>query len=237
MLKKVRIYGERNSGTNFITKLLTHHFPIEIVNNKYIVDGDVTRVVDWKHETPNEKTDESIIDILVVRSLRPWLKSFYKTQWHLEHQEPFAKFLVKPLKISNEMSSQLTSRPNQKTVCGEKFINFRDENLTIFDLRYLKWNKFYKYFLENKNVVLLKVDIIQTDMFTCNKFLKEMNEKYKFIPMDKFMFKPVRTYKSGEKEYVPQIQKNFTSREEFYIRSKIDQERESQIDELKYCFT
>lgn len=237
MSKNIRIYGERNSGTNFVSQLLTSNFPVQVVNNVYMENGDFTNVYDWKHETPVAKPKENIVDILIVRKLVPWLHSFFKTQWHLNYQKPFQIFLSNPLQVSNSMSSQLNERPNQKTDCGTNFVNYRDQNLSIFELRYLKWKEMYDYFHSNKNVVLLQVDRIQTDMYECELFLKKLNQMYDFIPTEHFQFKPVTTYKSGKRQYIPRIkEKKLKKEEEQIIENQIDKLLENQIDQLYYIF-
>ena len=235
MTKYIRIYGERNSGTNFVSQLLISNFPVQVVNNVYKENGDYTNVYDCKHETPVPKQEETIVDILIVRKLVPWLYSFFKTQWHLQYQQPFQIFLSNPLQVSNSMSSQLNERTNQKTDCGTNFVNYRDQNLSIFELRYLKWKEMYDYFDSNKNVVLLQVDRIQKDMYECELFLKKLNQMYDFMPMEHFQFKPITTYKSGKRQYIPSLKEKKLKREEKQIiADKIDKLLENQIDQLHY---
>lgn len=235
MTKDIRIYGERNSGTNFVSQLLISNFPVQVVNNVYKKSGDYTNVYDWKHETPVAKQEETIVDILIVRKLVPWLYSFFKTQWHLQYKEPLDAFLSTPLEVNSSMSSQLNERPNEKTDCGTKFINYRDQYLSIFELRYLKWKEMYHYFHSNKNVVLLQVDRIQTDMYECELFLKKLNQMYDFMPMEHFRFKPITTYKSGKRQYIPSLkEKKLKTEEKKIIADKKDKLLENQIDQLYY---
>lgn len=235
MTKDIRIYGERNSGTNFVNQLLTSNFQLQVVNNVFEERDEYTCVYDWKHDAPLAKPKENTVDILIVRKLVPWLHSFFKTQWHLQYQEPFHAFLSNPLQVSNSMSSQLNERPNQKTHCGTKFINYRDQNLSIFELRYLKWKEMYDYFDSNKNVVLLQVDRIQTDMYECELFLKKLNQMYNFIATEHFQFKPITTYKSGKRQYIPSLkEKKLKKEEKQIIENQKDKLVESKIDQLYY---
>ena len=90
-----KIYGERNSGTTFLTNLL------EI--NKFLVNvHDVknykgyTIITCWKHGIPinlAKTKDDCVVDIFIFRDLHSWLISMFHNQYHLEKIHDFKRFL------------------------------------------------------------------------------------------------------------------------------------------------
>lgn len=227
MKYKFRIYGERNSGTNYMKQLLLKHFPIEVINPQYIKVNNVTYVSDWKHETPSPKKTH-FIDVLMIRKLVPWLVSFYKKQWQLTKKKKFLDFLtqlLEPSKIRNEMMY------NHR----DKYVNYRDENLSIFALRYLKWNELHSYFLRNQNVILVQLDALQSSEDTCKLLLKSINDRYKLVPPEYFQYDPILFYKSIKTEiYVPKLLPKLSSMETDVILKNRNEKEEKYIDRISF---
>jgi hypothetical protein len=74
-ITKYTIYGERNSGTNYLAQLMYKNFDSSniFVNNKHF----------FGHNDLSN-TDE-ILFIAIVRNPYDWLNSMYKTPYHIEH--------------------------------------------------------------------------------------------------------------------------------------------------------
>lgn len=77
---KFKIYGERNSGTNFLEKILKNSFYIETISN-IILENNITKR--WKHELPKIKKENNIIHFFIIRNLKEWLISMYNNPYEL----------------------------------------------------------------------------------------------------------------------------------------------------------
>lgn len=79
----VKIYGERNSGTNFLTILLRQNTNFFISSSHY-TSG-------WKHGYPDIKNiphskRSNAVHIFIVRSPPLWLRSMYRRPYHMSVQ-------------------------------------------------------------------------------------------------------------------------------------------------------
>jgi hypothetical protein len=144
-----KIYGERNSGTNFLEKILKINFNITIQQNE------------WKHSIPLKKEDDST-EFIIIRELPKWLSSMYSSPYHLNRHKNFTDFLMLPQSVSE----------------GEKDEHTVDNNKTIFDIRYSKYNGMMRHFNTYRRVCIVNLDYIQKDV-NCNYFLKSINSIYK----------------------------------------------------------
>ena len=132
MIKKVKIFGERNSGTTFITNLIEINITNIEICSSYYLGG-----TGWKHGTPKLYLFDNMIDetlfVFIIRDLEPWLKSMYTTPYNLK----------KPNNIELFLKEKLISTDGRK----DHDINIYTEetNKTIFELRYYKLNSYIKY--------------------------------------------------------------------------------------------
>jgi hypothetical protein len=215
-----KINGERNSGTNFLDKLLR-------INNfqTYVHEYKNNICYYWKHGVPDEtikNKDERVIDIFIFRSLNSWLVSFWKNPYHLKSIKNYENFLTEK-QVSKE-DLILDFRNN-------KYLNEDDNNKTIFDIRYYKYNKIIEYKNNNKDIVFVNLDFIQ-DKDNAFLFLKALNENY---------------IKDNKIEYITEVKNHTKSNEEIKNRSYSlidnnsnivdkykDVEIENLIDNLKF---
>jgi hypothetical protein len=99
---RFQIFGERNSGTNYISKLLSTNFH----------DFHETGAFGWKHGRPGTRKidgctrptllkgrNPSTVFVVVVRDPIDWLHSFYATLHHTKHlkSKSFSSFVRSPL--------------------------------------------------------------------------------------------------------------------------------------------
>ncbi len=169
------VNGERNSGTNFLNRILIQNgFPVKQENIKNNV------VYNWKHGVPSsdyKKLNEKVVDLFLFRNLNDWLISMYKNPYHLTKHNSFNDFLTLP-QISNE-DKLIDYRSN-------KCLNDDDNNKTIFNIREYKFNKILEYKKKNKNVILINLEFIQNEKkladlldFLCKKYMiKPKKDKY-----------------------------------------------------------
>jgi len=179
-----KIYGERNSGTNFLKKLIEKNFGNtygnehgnKLINNKYYF---------WKHSNPinnskNNIENKLVVKIFILRKLEPWLVSMYHNPYQLKKKENFKSFLIDKQDLDTSIEHKYFNNT---------FVNKDDKNKSIFQIRYFKYNRIKEYCKHNENIILVNLDYLQNDD-NCIHFLNEINKKYKlnkknFVLIDK----------------------------------------------------
>ena len=122
-----KIYGERNSGTNFLTKLLKLNFGDNLVFSDHI-DLNTSIIYYWKHGYPDKnfkESDDLVIDIFIVRSLEKWIISMFNNPYCLDFgnkKRSFEYFLNQ--KHSIETINGLTLKNQNKLKIYAKFIHY-----------------------------------------------------------------------------------------------------------------
>lgn len=157
MIKKVTIYGERCSGTNYLEELLTENF-------------DVTLVWDygWKHFFGfNElKNTDDVLFIGIVRNLPDWINSLYKKKHHLpkDNTKDVNSFL------NNEFYSV---NKDDKEIMNDRNMYTKNRYKNIFELRHTK-NKFLVKDMPNlvKNYLLITYDDLVNNFENTMKKIK-----------------------------------------------------------------
>lgn len=89
-----KVYGERNSGTNFLTELLKTNFGEHSVFDNHI-DFNTSVVYYWKHGYPDielKKADDTVIDIFIIRSLEKWIVSMFHNPYGLDFEDKSINF-------------------------------------------------------------------------------------------------------------------------------------------------
>jgi hypothetical protein len=215
-----KINGERNSGTNFLDSLLRiNDFPT------YVHEYKNNICYYWKHGIPDEtikNKNERVIDIFIFRNLNSWLVSFWKNPYHLKSINEYANFLTE---------KQVSKEINIFDFRNKIFLNEDDNNKTIFDIRYYKYNNIVDYKNKNKDIVFVNLDFIQ-NKDNAYLFLKALNEMY---------------IKDERINYITEVKKHTKSNEEIKNRSYSlmddntdiintykDNEIETFIDNLKF---
>jgi len=204
-MKKVTIYGERCSGTNYLEELLLLNFDVEIVWN-----------YGWKHFFGfNDLTNsDDTLFIGIIRSLEDWINSLYREKHHLPTHltENVDIFLTDTFYSYDLDENEIMSDRNIDT--GERYKN-------IYELRLVK----NKYLIEKmpklvKNYCLITYDnLVDNFEDTMNK-LKDCGLKIK----DNVNFPSNVYYFKKEKD------KLFVKKENTIAKDKIILENE----ELKY---
>ena len=161
-----KINGERNSGTNFLNQiLLINKFP----TYEQSIDNNICK--QWKHGIPREDNkllDDNVIDIFIFRSLEEWLISMYYNIYHLKKFDNFINFLTfKQESIENYLLDYKTN----------KYLNADDNNKTIFEIRYYKFEKIMEYKNNNKSIIFVNLNFLQNKKNLLD-FLQQLNHKY-----------------------------------------------------------
>lgn len=173
-----KIYGERNSGTTFLTELLKKNFKnIKVEDNIHIKKNNKNYIHGWKHSIPSynfKQNNKDVVDFIIFRDLNSWLVSMFKTPYHLCYDCPekdFNRFLTKKQESENLNNTKWINIENNLP------ISIDDDNKTIFEIRYFKYLNTMKYFNEHKNIVLVNLTYIQNND-NCKVFINEIQKKF-----------------------------------------------------------
>ena len=162
MIKNVKIYGERCSGTNYLEKLLLLNFDINIV----LTYG-------WKHFfgfNDLSNTDD-ILFIGIVRNLPDWVNSLYRERYHLPQK------LTKDIDtFLNETFYSINKNKNNDEIMGDRNIETKERYKNIFELRHIK-NKFLVETMPTlvKNYCLITHDDLVNDFINIMTKIKSFN--------------------------------------------------------------
>lgn len=124
--KKIKIYGERNTGTNFLSKLIDLNFDCKLLSGT--VPSNLNRIIKkvkgtenikdkyfkiteknnlgWKHREIDKmflrnlnQLNEDVGFLTLTKNPYSWLLSLYNRPYHYKDEKPsFEKFLEKPWK-------------------------------------------------------------------------------------------------------------------------------------------
>ena len=166
-LKKYTILGERNSGTNYLQKLIDTNFHSEI-----------TWDYGWKHffGFSDYENSEDVIFIGIVRKFPDWANSLFIKPWHLQRELRKSK--------ENFLSSQFWSykdevsdTKNGDEIIEDRNIYTRQRYNNIFDCRENKM----RFLIEDmpkkvKNYILIRYEDLLYDFEnTMTKIQKKFN--------------------------------------------------------------
>jgi len=161
-INKYTIYGERNSGTNYLYQLMNKNF-----------DSTITWNYGWKHffgHNDLSNTDDTLF-IAIVRNPYDWLNSTYKNPYHIEHMDRnIEKFCLDEI-YSKFFNDELMEDRNL-------YNKMRYKN--IFELRHTKLQ-----FLINdmpnkvKNYILIRHEDLLDDFENTMNKIKNMGLKVK----------------------------------------------------------
>ena len=120
-----KIYGERNSGTNFLTRLLKTNFGENFVFEDHL-DLNTIICYYWKHGYPDQSLNlisDRIITIFIVRDLRKWLVSMFHNPYCLDfnNKNRSFKFFIKE-KHQAELINGQVIKDQSTTKCLMKWI-------------------------------------------------------------------------------------------------------------------
>jgi len=167
---RFKINGERNSGTNFLKKLLETNFG-RAFDQKVVQEKKYY----WKHGVPDQAIKTlypGIIDVFVIRNLNEWLVSMFQNPYHLKKHSEFDKFLnIKQTSIESKFVDAKTN----------EIINLDDNDKTIFEIRYYKIEKILEYFKNQDNVMIVNLSLLQDEKI-CNFLLEKMKEIFFLKP-------------------------------------------------------
>jgi hypothetical protein len=159
MIKNIKVYGERNSGTEYLEKLLIKNLKnINLFKNKY------TDKTGWKHGFPRLNTFDNIDEtlfIFIIRDVKSWLISMFKNPYHINEYKNIYKFISLPLRNIGNSKHDVIKYDNEK---GK-----------ILNIRYKKIRAYQNFFDKVPHAIIINLSDLQKNY---KKFFFFLNEKY-----------------------------------------------------------
>jgi hypothetical protein len=187
-MKKITIYGERCSGTNYLEELLLLNFDVEIVWD-----------YGWKHffGFHDLRNSHDTLFIGIIRNIEDWLNSLYREKHHLP------KHLTET--IDTYLNNTFYSFDDDKNeIMFDRNINTGKRYKNIFELRLVK-NKFLieKMPILVKNYCFITYDILVNNFNDTMNKLKNCGLKSKdniHFPLNVLYFKKEKNIPFKKKE-------------------------------------
>ncbi len=192
-IKRVQIYGERCSGTNYLKKLIETNFTQTVIN-------------EYGHKHffgfQNLKGTDDVLFVCIIRNPFTWINSFYKKPWHVDPKitRSIDSFLTEEFSSYYDRSHGperhgLQILEDKNIFCPRK--NYKN----IFELRYQKLKWMLKVLPKKvKHTVFIRYEDFLEDFPKTMNVLKDKGLYVKpFIPFPKNYYK----YKDSNQEYTP----------------------------------
>jgi hypothetical protein len=154
-MKKITIYGERCSGTNYLEELLLLNFEVEIIWD-----------YGWKHffGFNDLNNSDDVLFIGIIRNIYDWINSFFREKHHL----PYALTVNEDIFLTDTFYSIYK---NNELIYDDLNMETKEKYKDIFELRCVK-NKY----LIKKMPTLVKNYCLITYDDLINNFLNIMNK-------------------------------------------------------------
>jgi hypothetical protein len=195
MLKKFTIYGERNSGTNYLEQLINLNFDVEL-----------TWEYGWKHffGFNDLSNSDNTLFIGIVRNPYDWINSMYRHPYHFSKEitHNLESFLTYPIISYHDNGNEILEDKN--------IFNQNERFKNIFDLRYIKL-KFLIDEMPNKvkNYILIKYEDL---LYNFEKTMFLIKTKGLLVRNNiKFPLNIKNDSKNKKKLFIRNSKKNFIS--------------------------
>ena len=177
MITNYTIFGERNSGTNYLENIISLNFDI-----------NVTWKYGWKHFFGNNNellnNSDNTLFICIVRDPIDWINSFYRDM----HHYPLKNINMNDTDkinffLNNEFWSIDDSNDNldiSKELMLDRNIYSGDRYKNIFELRYIKLNYLLEYLpYKVKNYIFIRYEDLYNDFNNTMNRIKDKGLKIK----------------------------------------------------------
>ena len=157
IIKNIKIFGERNSGTNFLTSLINKNIKDVNICSSYYKGG-----TGWKHGFPRiELFNEldSTLFIFIIRDLDNWIKSMYFNPYSYKKPDNIKEFLTEKIKINDKREDHDVNI-------------YKSEQLNIINLRIAKIKSYLNFYENVNNAVFINLEDLQNNNKKFLEFLK-----------------------------------------------------------------
>jgi hypothetical protein len=178
-IKNIKIFGERNSGTNYLEQLLDKNIQEVDIFSSYYKGGS-----GWKHGFPKKELfsdPNKVLFIFIIRDFDSWIKSMFTNPYHYK----------KPNNIYEFLTNKLVIDENRK----DHDVNvYENEKQNIIDLRYSKIESYLNFYINANNAIIINLNYLQDNY---KNFIIFLNEKYKIKIIDNIQ--PIINHTKDEK--------------------------------------
>ena len=167
-INNIKIFGERNSGTTFLNKLL-----VDNICNTNSYSYRYNEGTGWKHGFPRIELFNNInktLFIFIIRDFDSWIKSMFMNPYHYEKSKDINTFIKEKLKC------------NEKNIDHDTNI-YELEKQDIISLRYSKINSYLEFYDKINNGIIISLDYLQNND---EDFIKFLNKNYGIEINDNF---------------------------------------------------
>lgn len=229
-IQKIRIMGERCSGTTYIKALLEKNFPEQHVvgYKKHFMPWFDLNAFNIPKKTKekqdfgflSESTASSLV-VLVVRDPYDWLRSFYSHPWHVSSDKMLHKGFLHFLKHewrASDKDMDYVGVDHWNPYEARRFKN-------VLELRKYKTLNYLQIGLLCENFLVAPYEVIAENPekfidFVCENFALESVER----------FKNIYSYKNeNKKPYIKSTYKDFKFNELIFINQQMDWDVESLV--------
>ena len=160
LIKNIKIFGERNSGTRYLTSLIKQNIKDINIYSSYYKGG-----TGWKHGFPRIKLFKNLnstLFIFIIRDLNRWIKSMYVNPYHYKRPKNIRQFLTRKLEIFDKRKDHDVN------------IN-KYEHQNIINLRISKIISYLNFYRNVDNAIFVNLEDLQNND---KKFLVFLKDKY-----------------------------------------------------------
>lgn len=208
MVKYLKVFGERCSGTNYITSLLCQNF-----TQLQYLDHTRTSPFGWKHdilshEYVKHEMAKDTLFVLVVRDPYDWLRSFFHQPHHAYHckKMSFSQFLKSPWFSCRDHSPSINIDVHPSGRTYHNVIEMRTEKIKAL-------MRFHTY---APNCTLITYESVRDDP---ERFCSSIQAIYGLTMHSGF--KPVMTYKNTDEPYQAKTYFDIDEHDMRFINSQI----------------
>lgn len=215
---KIKLFGERNSGTNFCNKLMRRNFEdIDVLGGT----GKAILQHGWKHGRPDSKlldkfNKNEIIYVFIIRNLDSWLNSMYHKPYHIKKKKK------KYFQFITEVTEIRKHKIQEHPLMTDLF----EKNKNLFELRYSKYLEYKKIFTTH-NSVFVNLEYVQNNPEEFINILSvtfNLNKRNVFVPI-------LKHTKTGKKKVQNETYKKYDLTE-YDLEKYISKELEDEINNL-----
>ena len=170
MITKVKIFGERCSGTNYLTNLIKENFKVQIIEDNYIYGQK--HFFGFHHL---ENSDNTLF-ICIIRDYHSWLNSLWKEKWHIsQKQRQSISHFLNAQHWSYYDKKEYSILKYGKEIMEDRNIYTKERYKNIFELRYtkIKWMQETLPTLVKNTILIRYEDLLYHFKNTMDKIYKK----------------------------------------------------------------
>ena len=178
MKNKLKVFGERNSGTNFVRELIyknhkQSHHKLEIIRGAYYDK------LGWKHGYAPTIIDDEVLTVYIVRELNSWANSMLKKPYEIK---------INKSTNNKDYIYEFLNMKLEANITNKEFSDhiFHDEIKNGINLMQLRYGK-YLSFKNTPNIFVVNLKYLQESYDNQKEFLSFIEANTNIIFHDEFI--------------------------------------------------